>query len=457
MRKTLVVAAREYQAAVRTKSFVISLFIMPLMMGGGILANYLLKDQADIQEKPFAVIDRTPDQGFLHTLAIKAQARNEKEIYSAPNHKQVKPVFTIEAVEPSTEDSQSILQQRFALSERVRKKELIGFLEISPKGMKGDASPNSPALVVPDALLKYRIECRYQTNSPTYLDFSQWARMILDESAKQRRFVSLNPQLSQNDLKIVLEPVSLQTKGLSTKNAAGQIEEAQDEQPIASFGVPFGFIMLMFMLTLLGATPLMQGVVEEKMQRIAEVLLGSVRPFELMMGKLLGMVGVSLTLGGVYLSGAYWSAHRYGFAQYLPVEMLLWFGIYLSMAVLMYGSLFIAVGAACTDLRETQTMLWPVMLLICIPMFVWFTIVREPNSTFSTCISFFPFATPILMMGRLAVPPGIAWWQPPLGVVLVLVTTLLCVYAAGRIFRVGILMQGKGAQLGDLVKWVFRG
>jgi len=169
------------------------------------------------------------------------------------------------------------------------------------------------------------------------------------------------------------------------------------------------------------------------------------------------MVGVSATLAAVYLGGAYWAAHRYGYAQYIPLDLLVWFGVYQALAVLMIGSLFIAVGAACTDMRETQTMLWPVMLLVTLPMFVWVNVIREPNSTFSTWVSLFPFATPMLMLGRQAVPPGIPWWQPVLGIVLVLLTTVLCVYVAGRIFRVGLLLQGKGAKVSEMVKWVFRG
>ncbi len=109
--------------------------------------------------------------------------------------------------------------------------------------------------------------------------------------------------------------------------------------------------MLMFMLILLGSTPLMQGVVEEKMQRIAEVLLGSVSPFELMAGKLLGLVGVSVTLAAIYLSGAYWAVNHYGYAELIAVDVMAWFLVYLVLGVLMYGSLFITVGAACTDLR----------------------------------------------------------------------------------------------------------
>jgi ABC-type Na+ efflux pump permease subunit len=127
------------------------------------------------------------------------------------------------------------------------------------------------------------------------------------------------------------------------------------------------------------------------------------------------------------------------------------------LAALMFGSLFIAIGAACTDMKETQNLLWPVMLLASLPLFLMGTVLREPNAPVARGLSFFPFATPTLMIARQAVPPGIPWWEPVLGVVLVLATTVFCVYAAGRIFRVGILMQGKGARVGELLRWVFRG
>ncbi len=193
------------------------------------------------------------------------------------------------------------------------------------------------------------------------------------------------------------------------------------------------------------------------MQRIAEMMLGSIRPFELMMGKLVGLMGVSLTLAALYLGGAYWAAHHFGMMELISPTILAWVRAYLILAILMYGALFIAVGAACADIRDTQTMLWPVMLLAMLPLFVWINVAKEPASTFATAISFIPTATPMLMLIRVAVPPGIAWWQPALGLVLMAVTTVFCVYAAGRIFRVGILMQGKGASVRDLARWVFRG
>ena len=108
-------------------------------------------------------------------------------------------------------------------------------------------------------------------------------------------------------------------------------------------------------------------------------------------------------------------------------------------------------------MKEAQTMLMPVWIIICFPMFIWFIVVREPTSTFSTIASFIPPATPLLMMLRAAALPSLPLWQPVLGAVLVLLTTVACVFVAGRIFRVGILMQGKGANLRQLFRWAVSG
>jgi len=216
-------------------------------------------------------------------------------------------------------------------------------------------------------------------------------------------------------------------------------------------------MMLMVMVVMIGASPLMQSVLEEKMQRIAEVLLGSVTPFQLMFGKLLGMTGVSLTIATVYLIGAFYALLRAGYGGFFPAEVVWWFALYLILAVFMYGAMFIAVGAAVTDMKEAQSILTPVMLLIFSPLFIWPNVIKEPHATFSVVASLFPPATPMLMLIRQAVPPGVPLWQPLLGFVLVTLMTLATVFAAGRIFRIGILMQGRGAKVGEMMRWIIRG
>jgi ABC-2 type transport system permease protein len=447
MRKVFVIAARDYNAAVRTKAFLIGLLIMPIMMGGSLLMQWLLQGFHDTKEKRFAVVDRTPGRKLLPVIEAAADLYNRTALFDDKG-KQVEPRLVIEPVQPAGEADEAVDDLRERLSQRVRNGEIFGFLEVGPDALASAPSGDGP----PDQ----RRAIRYQSNRPTYLTFPNLMRAVLTRAVQDERGqgAGLNP--SQREA--MMQPVAFESKGLSRRDpATGKVEDASKQSEIAPFAVPFGLMMLMFMVVLMGASPLMQGVVEEKMQRIAEVLLGSVRPFQLMLGKLLGMTGVSLTMAAVYLGGALWAAHRYGFAEYVPAELLVWFFVFQTLASLMYGSLFIAIGAACTDMRETQNFLWPVMLLATMPMFVIVNVLQEPSSAVSTGLSFFPFATPSLMIARQAVPPGVPWWQPALGAAGVLLTTLLCVWAAGRVFRVGLLMQGKGARLGEVARWVFRG
>ena len=453
MHKALVIARREYAAAVKTKSFLISIIILPILMGGGALVQLLLKDQVDTTEKRFAVIDRTPGGQLVQTLQEAAKRRSAEEIRDPATGEFTRPPFEIESVAPSDDDPESVLKQHFELSERVRSGELFGFLDIGATVLD---TPLPTATSDSDNSGSEHSQVRYQSNSPTYDDFRNWASPVLQKAVQEARFK--RAQLDSETVRSAMQPVSVVVKGLSEiDRQTGAIAEAKDENPIVSILAPAAMMILMFMLILVSGTPAMQGVVEEKMQRIAEMVLGSVRPFELMIGKLMGLIGVSLTLSALYLGAAYWAAEHYGVADVVSPGLIAWFLVFLVVALIMYGSLFIAVGAACSDIRDTQTMLWPVMLVSMLPLFVWINVAKEPTSAFSTAVSFFPFATPMLMLLRVAVPPGIGWLQPTLGLLVMLATTMLCVYVAGRIFRVGLLMQGKGASLRDLARWIVRG
>ncbi len=439
MRKTVVVAIREYRAAVQTKAFVVTLVAMPVLMGASIFAQVLLQDKVDVTDRTVAIVDST---GVIYpAIAQAARARNETQIFAThgETRTQQRPRFLVEEVRSSPEQ---LDQDRFQLSERVRSEKLFAFVIIS-----GDVidSSNSTA----DA----RIE--YYSNNPTYSDLSSWLRETINAEIQRQRFATLG--LEPIVVQQATRRVPLESFGLVTLDQSGQINKAERTNQAASIGVPIAMTMLMLMVVMVGASPLVQSVLEEKMQRIAEVLLGSIPPFQLMMGKLLGTVGVSLTISAVYLVGAYAGLAYLGYADVFPTHLLCWFVLYQALAVLMFGSMFIAVGAACSDLKESQSMLMPVMVFIMLPFFLWTSVLSSPNSTFSLAISLFPPATPMLMLLRQAIPPGVPLWQPLVGVVGVLLTTLLFVFAAGRIFRVGILMQGKGAKLAEMVRWALRG
>lgn len=439
MRKTFVIAMREYQAAVKTKAFMVSLVLMPVMMGGSIVAQKLLENQVDIKEKKIAIIDQT---GVLADAVIeRAKQRNEKDIFRTGKEGQwqAAPKFTFEKTAVDAELDATTLK----LSDRVRNGEINAFLVIHSDVLNptpGDPKPN----------------IEYHSNSPTYDDILDWVTLPLNEKIREARL--RDAKLDPEAILPLTKRTDIANLGLVSRDeATGTIKPAQEANRVANFFVPLGMMMLMFMMVMVGATPLMQGVLEEKTNRIAEVLIASVSPFQLMLGKLIGMVGVSMTIVTIYMVGAYYALERAGFGEFFPKHLVWWFVVYQVLAILLFGSLFTAIGAAVTDAREAQSLMTPVMLLVVSPMFVWINVVKEPSSTFSTIVSLVPTATPMLMVMRQAVPPGVPLWQPVLGVVLVVITTLICVFAAGRIFRVGILMQGRGAKFGEMLGWVFKG
>ena len=129
------------------------------------------------------------------------------------------------------------------------------------------------------------------------------------------------------------------------------------------------------------------------------------------------------------------------------------FPIFFLLGFFLYASLYAAIGSAVNTIQEAQNFIFPVMLPIIMAMVCWPVVVRAPDSTLSVVLSLIPFMTPILMFLRMSVlmPPV---WQIALSVVLTALTSIAAVYAAGKIFRTGLLMQGKAATFGEMWKWV---
>ena len=138
----------------------------------------------------------------------------------------------------------------------------------------------------------------------------------------------------------------------------------------------------------------------------------------------------------------------------LPGSLICWFLFWQLCALLIFGSMFSGIGAACSEIRDAQSMMMPAMLLIMLPMFLWILVLQQPDSPFAIGASLFPPATPFLMLLRQAVPPGPALWEIVVAVLLTVGFTAACVWAAGRIFRIGILAQGQAPSFRRLLGWL---
>lgn len=437
MRKTLKIAGREYREGVRGKAFIIGLLLGPFFMGGGAIVFALFKDRVDTTDKRLAVVDRS---GLVAGAVAKAaEERSAKEVYDPQTGEKVLPAYTVEIVTPDDSDPDA---QRLALCDRVRRGELHGFVEIGPGVLH--PRPDGPSS-----------RADYYSKNPALDKLRRWVDQPVNDELRKLRLEEMGiqgPQAGDIFHWIGAEPLGL----VSADPQTGQVHQAQRVSEVKSLLMPLALPGVMFLLIMMGAIPQCNSVVEEKSQRIAEVVLGSVRPFQFMMGKLIGGVSLALTATVVYVVTGIAALHYMELDQYIPYALLPWFVAYLVMAIFMFGAMFAAVGSACNDATEAQSLIMPVMLPVVFPFFVQMPVVMHPESYFSTGLSLFPLFTPMVMLMRQGTPGGIPLWQPCVGLLATALTTVFFVWASGRIFRVGILMQGTPPKLRNIVRWAFR-
>jgi ABC-2 type transport system permease protein len=431
MRKALTIAWSEFITALSSKAFLISIIFVPALMGGSIFFQRTMGQRADLQPRPFAVIDHT---GVIYpVLQMTATVWNsgaQRPPGAPPGPKFIPSIVTPPADRP-------IEQVRLELSQRIEKKELFAFVEIPAEAVK-DGGRKAPI--------------RYYSNSPSYNALPNWLDAVINQSINAHKLQTAGVDLML--LKTLNEKTPLESLGLLRQRADGQAASAEKVDRIKTMAIPIVLMTLMFMVIMSSASPLLNSVMEEKLTRISEVMLGSVTPFELMLGKLVGSLAVSVTLSLVYMVVGIVAASYWGYGNAMPPSIAAWFVIYLIMAIMMFGAAFMAIGAACSDLKDAQGMMTPIMLIFVLPFLVWSPVLQNPDSLFSTVVSLIPVASPMLMLLRLSIQPGPPWWQVGLSLALTLATSMLFVWAAGRIFRTGILMQGKSATLGEMIRWV---
>jgi ABC-2 type transport system permease protein len=237
----------------------------------------------------------------------------------------------------------------------------------------------------------------------------------------------------------------------------GAIRAAAKRSELESMMVPMTVMLLLGMIILFGAAPMLPAITEDKRERVVEMLLGVATPFELMMGKVLSAVGVSLTSSSFYIVGGTFALSGMGMLGLAPLQLLPWFYVYLVADVVMLCALAAALGAACSTPQDAQSLHIFLVSPVLIPFFLMMPVMRSPNGLLVTVMSLIPPFTPMMMLPRQAMPGGVPAWQPWVGLVGIVVWTLASVWAASRIFRIGILTQGKTPKLAELARWAIRG
>ena len=436
MKNIFLITKREYLTQVKKKSFIILTLLAPvLMIGFGVLIAFMFK--ANESSSTFNVIDKSG----LFVSKLKSD-------------ESVKYVFVPK-------------ENERALSSTLKDMEGIEGLLIIPELQENDFEnlQNNTKLLI---------------NKKIGMDTKQRVTKDLTEVIKQEKIKTLG--ISQDQIVNLDKSFALKTENVVDKKQA---------DTDLDFGVRSGLSMVLmyavFMFIIIYGVRVMRSVLEEKNNRVVEIIISSVKPFELMMGKILGVTLVALTqfsiwitmsvLGAISLNtgfaamqkdlpvGAESAAamEKFDFKQvageisHILLDMnfaliIFVFIVFFLLGYIFYSSMYAAIGSAVDNETETQQFTLFAIVPLMLGMYGSFTIMNNPEGPLGFWLSIIPFTSPVAMIAR--IPFGVPAWQIALSMILLVVSTLLMIYIAAKIYRVGILMYGNKASAKEIWKWI---
>lgn len=271
---------------------------------------------------------------------------------------------------------------------------------------------------------------------------------LINGAIVQVRFASEKPPLNYLHVQTLQAPVPITNIDPTTLQPRGEDDE------MARVITPFAFMFLLYMGTFGISMGLLTSVIEEKSSRVVEVLLAAISSTQLMAGKILGMVAVGVLVMAVWAAVGYLGARAQSVGYMVTPYRLLFVGLYFVPGFLLMASMLAAIGAACNTLKEAQSMSSPLSLINIVPMVLWFQLSQYPQSMLSVALSYVPPITPFVMILRVCADPDIPLWQIVTTLALLWACVVGMMIAAGKIFRVGILMYGKPPTMVELAKWM---
>ena len=436
-RNVAIIARREYVSRIQTKGFWIGTVLLPLLMVAMTLLPTLLLSRAKSSLR-LTLVDQTgklaaplqdrllhgkPDDGQDQTKTVGDVAA------SSSKNPGMLSTFQI-TIEPPAADAAA---QRASLDRRALAKELDAWVWIGA-----------------DTLSTNKVEYHGESVS-NFVTQERMTRAFTDVV----RDIRLKDAGYDNVLVAKLsQPIEIETVKV-TKDGG------KAETGMAGFFFAYGMFFLQYMLLMLYGQQVMSGVLEEKTSRIVEVIVSTVKPFEMMLGKLVGICLVGLTQVLIWLFSAALLTGGLGvvlatlpFAVPAVSPMLIAnFAGFFVLGFFVYASFYAALGAAFNDLREAQQAASSAAFFLVVPVFLMFVIINDPDSPLAVATSLFPPFTPLLMLLRIAVktPPA---WQIALGYVLTTLFVVMMTWMCGKIYRVGILMYGKKPTFKELARWI---
>ncbi len=421
MNKTLAIIRREYLTRVKSRGFLIWTILTPLLATALMLGPSLFASRFSSKTK-LVFIDPAGDSELF--VRVTAQL-NGGEVFGGS--------YQTRLEIPSATATVEALKQNF--SEQLKAGKVDGYV------------------VLPSDIASAGGKLEIHTPSLRGNSWQNRVRNAFNAVVLERRLAKQG--ITTERVKELTQP--LETEIISESNSA----DGNADQARQAFFLALGLLVILYAMLIFYGTFVMRGVIEEKQSRIIEVLLSSIRPIELMAGKLIGIGLVSLTQVVIWLTvsallSVTTALPMFALAGKVPglkFSTMGFFLLFFMLGYFLYSTLYLIVGAIVSAEEDAQSMQFPVIVSIVIPMLLLESVMRQPNSTSSIALSLIPIFSPILMFARTIVqtPP---WWQIALSVVLLIVTICAAVWLAAKIYRVGVLMYGKPPTLPELVRWL---
>ena len=435
MNKIGIIITREFNERVRKKSFIITTILMPLLMVGLMVAPSLMMLFAKGDQKSLVVIDQSG--------IIAPSLEGDDEITFTP--------------------------MDVTLDEARADSNIFGVLWI------GSDVVDNPSNV------------KLYTNSSSSMSLESNLASQMEKIIERERLKRYDIE----NLEQIMQDVKVKVSFTTFRNDLS--EEGEDEEATSStiaylLGLVLGMMLYMFLI--IYGSMVMTSVIEEKGSRVLDVLVSSVNPFQLMMGKILGVASVAVTqiaIWGVLVCGigavvlpalmpedVMQTVEAVQMGQMTTVEadidadllsavslatdvgglvmMFVWLLLFLVGGFLFYSAMFAAVGSAVDSIQDANQLQTPITVPIILALILAMSVFNDPNSTLAFWGSIIPFTSPVVMMAR--VPFGIPTWQIVLSLALLYASVVAMAWAAGKIYRVGIFMHGKKPSFKELLSWI---
>jgi len=408
MSKISTIIAREYLTRVKKKSFLIMTFLTPVLFVAIILIPVWITNKEDKTENKIAIVDQSSQfqDAFVSTETL-----------------------TFDFVDANIDSIRSVYKTN-----------------------------NYTAIVV--------IPQDYQTDSiyifseePITMSLKQTLKIYVESFAERQKLISLN--IDPDIIAQAKQNIPIKTYQWSD---SGELEQSSSE-----FNMILGFIgaFIIYIFIFTYGSQLMRGTLEEKKDRIIEIIISSAKPFELMLGKTIGVAMVAFTQFGIWIltilavmflgkdsfsAGTEFSTIITSLQNFNSFSWIAYFVFFFISGYLLYGSMFAAIGAAVDNETDTQQFMLPITLPLILALIFAQSIIESPNGDLAVILSMIPFTSPIVMMVRIGF--GVPFWQMAASGILLIGTFLLTTYLGSKIYRIGILSYGKKVSYKDLWKWI---